>query len=175
MLRVLPIVPFLAAAAVLLSHACADEPLLSNGNFAEGMSGWRLNLLESASATATVEAGEAGKKAVHVKVSQSSPKRWLVQLVHLGVKFDADTTYHLKFRARCTPAASLSVMTGAVHEGKFTELSRNDGLAVTETWADYTCDVKPKAADDDGHLIFSGLAEQAGDYWFSDVALSAGE
>jgi redox-sensitive bicupin YhaK (pirin superfamily) len=175
MLTLRSTLPLLFSVALLLTPARAGEPLITNGNFADGMTGWRLNLLESASATATVEAGEEGKKAVHVKVPQTSPKRWLVQLVHLGVKLEADKTYHLKFRARCTPAASLSVMTGAVHEGKFAELSRNDGMAITEKWADYTCDVKPKSAEADGHLIFSGLAAQAGDYWFTDVTLTAGE
>jgi hypothetical protein len=66
-------------------------------------------------------------------------------------------------------------MTGALHDGKFEESSRHEGIALTDKWADYTCDLTPRTSDDDAHLIFTGLAAQAGDYWFTDVSMTVSE
>ena len=176
----MPKLLFAFLAASLLStvlwpiHAKADEPLIANGSFTYGMEDWRLNVLEGATATSHIETTENGGHAIQIEVPRAEAKRWLVQLVHTGVQLHADKVYHLHFRARCKPAGPIAVMAASFHD-KFVESWRQEGIAIGEKWTDCSCEIKPQYSDDDAQIIFSGLAAQAGDYWFADISMTTGE
>ena len=164
----------LFSVAAFPTHARAGESLVTNGDFTNNMDGWSLNKMENTEATSTIEPAEKGKQAIHINVPQAGAKRYFVQLVHKSVPLHADKTYHLHFRARSKPAGEIVVLAAYFH-GKYEELWRQEKVTVKEEWADYSFDFKPKDSDDDAQIIFSGLAAQAGGYWFTDVTLTAGE
>ncbi len=165
---------FLFAGALFPLATQAGESLISNGDFTSGMDGWGLNKLEHTDAEATPETIENGKHAIHIKVPQPGAKRYYVQLVHGGVHLHADKTYHLRFRAKCQPAGQI-VLLAATNHTKFTEVWRQENVAVKTEWSDFTADFKSNVTDDGAVLLFSGLAAQAGDYWLTDISLEEGE
>ena len=155
------------------SGANADEQIPLPGDFATGMGTWVVNTMEHTAASTASEPGDQGKTAVHITVPKAGDKRYYVQLVCKGVPLHSGTTYHLHFRAHSKPDCEISVVTGS-YQGKFTELSRQDHVALAGKWADYTCDFSPKENDDTAQVIFGGLAAQAGEYWFENVSLTEG-
>lgn len=165
---------FLLSAALVSTGAKADEPLIPNGRFTSGMDGWSVTRLEKTVAESKLEAGENGQQAIHLKIPQAGAKRYFVQLVHKDLQFHAGKTYHLHFRARCKPAGEIAVIAASNHD-KYEELWRQEHIAITEQWADYTCDIKPKDSDDGAVLIFNGLAAQAGEFWFADVSMTVSD
>jgi hypothetical protein len=151
--------------------ALAGDNLIVNGDFATGLEGWRLDRMENAQAAVEIRDADDGRSAAVVKVLQQAEKRYFVQLAQKGVSLDADKTYRLTFRGRADPEASI-VLKLLENQSPFLELWSEDHIALNGDWKEITFEFKPKASQDDAVLVLSGLAQQPGEYWFTDVSLS---
>jgi hypothetical protein len=151
--------------------ALAGDNLIVNGDFATGLEGWRLDRMQNAQASVEVRDGGDGRGAVVVKVLEQAEKRYFVQLVQKGVSLDAGKTYRLTFRGRSDPDASV-VIKLIENQAPYLEMWSEDHIALGSDWKEVTFEFKPKASQDEAVLVLSGLAQQPGDYWFSDVSLT---
>lgn len=162
----LPLLIVLSCAA-----AFAGENLIFNGDFATGLEGWRLDRMQNAQASVDVRDGGEGRSAVVVKVLEQAEKRYFVQLVQKGIPLDAGKTYRLTFRGRCDPDAAIVVKL-IENQAPYLEMWSEDHITLNGEWKEVTFEFKPKASQDEAVLVLSGLAQQPGDYWFSDISLS---
>lgn len=158
-----------------LSFSCvaafAGENLIVNGDFATGLEAWRLDRMQNAQASVDVRDSGDGRNAVVIKVLEQAEKRYFVQLVQKGVSLDADKTYRLSFRGRSDPEASIVVKL-IENQAPYLEMWSEDHITLGSEWKEVTFEFKPKASQDEAVLVLSGLAQQPGDYWFSDISLS---
>lgn len=147
--------------------------ILTNGAFEGGLQDWTPQKLEGAEASFDVKEGENGGHALCVTVPTAAEKRYHVQLLHgINTPMSASKSYRLSFRARANPAAAIVVfVAGSKPSGG---LLREDNIALTDKWNDYSYTFTPKQDCLGGQLVISGLAAQAGEYWFSSVSLKEG-
>lgn len=145
--------------------------LVTNGDFNADAEGWALDRIQNTPAEMSVETLAGGKHAVHVKVPQAAEKRYFVQL---GTKttfpLAEGKSYTLSFRAKAEPNAKIVVVFPAAGVPQ-NETTRQDGIQLKPDWADYQFTVSPQKGSEAARLLLSGLAEQAGDYWFTDLSV----
>jgi hypothetical protein len=163
----------LTSFALLLSCAAvfAGENLILNGDFATGLEGWRLDRMQNAQAAIEVRDAGDGRSAAVIKVLEQAEKRYFVQLVQKGVSLDADKTYRLTFRGRSDPEASIVVKL-LENQAPYLELWSEDHIGLNGEWKEVSFEFTPKASQEGAVLVLSGLAQQPGEYWFSEVSLS---
>jgi len=163
---------FLPLLAGLATSALAAPDLIANGDFSQGLTGWRLDRLQGAQGTVEVKDSGDGQHAAFVHVPEAAEKRYFIQLVQKGVGLEEGRAYRLSFRARSAPESAIVVKL-LEDQAPYTELWTEDGIALSDGWKEYHFDVQPKPGNGAAVLVISGLAKQAGDYAFSDVSLTA--
>ena len=164
-----PAAPAAATGALPLGKAIGDN-LVTNGDFSQEETGWRLDRMEGIQADDKVEPVEGGKHALHVTVPTEAEKRYYVQLMETkGFPMAADKTYTLSFRARSKPELETIVMVNG--ETGAGEMGRQDHIQLSQDWKDYQFTIAPKHAADAARICISGLAAKAGEYWLTDISV----
>lgn len=154
-----------------VSVAFAGEELITDGTF-QNLESWRLDRLEGAKGSLEAEDLGNGKFAAAIRVPEAADKRYFIQLVQKGIPLDASKRYVLKFRGRSVPGSSIVVKL-LEDGGTYRDLWAEDDIALSEEWNDIQLEFSPKESFDSAVFVISGLAQQPGEYWFSDVSLTA--
>jgi len=161
----------LASGSGLVAQQAAQTELITNPGFESGLDTWQPQKLQGAQATFEVKQIENGKQALCVTVAQAAEKRYFVQILHpVYSLLSASKSYTLSFRARSKPGASI-VVTMRASKTPPGEMLRQDSIELTEDWKDYSYSFTPAQDSPANYLTLSGLAAQAGEYWFTNVSL----
>jgi acetyl esterase/lipase len=147
------------------------EELITNPGFDSGLEDWQPQKLQGTAATFEVKDIENAKHALCVTVPQAAEKRYYVQLLHgIYTQLYAGKSYSISFRAKAAPDASIVVVLSSSQTPPG-EMLRQDDIALTSDWKDYSYTFTPASDSTATHLTISGLAAQAGEYWFTNVSL----
>lgn len=158
---------FLLAATFSRLHAQSE--MITNPSFDDALNSWIPMNLQGATATFDVKQTDDGKHAVCITVPAVAEKRYYVQLDQsISAPMSASKTYLFSFRAKSNPATPIVITMGQRKGG---EIWRQDQIALTDQWQDYTFQIIPTSDADSPFLNISGLAAVAGEYWFTNVSL----
>jgi acetyl esterase/lipase len=149
----------------------AQTELITNPAFESGLDTWQPQNLQGTKASFEIKPIENGKHAICITVPQAGEKRYYVQILHpIYSLLSASKSYTLSFRARSKPGAPIVVFVRASKTPPG-EMWRQDPIVLTEDWKDYSYTFTPGADSQANYLTISGLAAQAGEYWFTNVSL----
>ena len=172
MLRSLPLLLTLTLALFPLpAFAQGKANLLENADFSQETKSWKLDLLENAQATLSIEDAGGGKLAAVVDVPEATAEAYYINLYQNGLNLESGKRYLLKFRAKASQDITTSVNT-LINEAPWQQIWKQD-LPLTTDWQEFTMDVIPSESTDLGRFTFGRLGKQAGKYWFADVSLTS--
>ena len=140
--------------------------LLRNGGFDRGEEGWRFEQ-HSGKSRREVAGGR-----LKLTVEEPARESWHIQFNQPGLRLKADTPYTLRFRARTSEPAQLSVNAMQAHEPWKQLWSVQQAL--TPEWKDVELVFRVGADDPNGRVSFSGLGDRKVDLEIDDVSLAEG-
>ena len=148
--------------------------MLQNGDFSNGLTGWELQVNESAGAVAVpVIEGPDGGSCVRVTVTRPSETGWYVQLHQAGLDFTAGAPYTLSFSARAEPTRRVGINSFATRE-PYHALGFSTNVDIGPEWRQYSFPFRANEAYEGGRVGFSDLAKTKGTLWIADVSLRPG-
>jgi hypothetical protein len=154
-------------------EASFGAEMLENGGFAQGLSGWRVEVHGTARAEAApTRDGPEGAQALRVDVAAVDGVGWHVQVNQPGLKFRKGEPYTLVFQARADGPRRIAVDAKQAH-APYQQLWSTE-VPLSNAWRTYRFTFQPDADDDDGRITLSQLGERTGALWFAAVSLRPG-
>jgi hypothetical protein len=141
-----------------------------NGGYEAGLSPWRVELHGSASALATTETSNAyrGQASARINVTAIDGTNWHVQWLQTMLSMKKDSAYAVSFAARSDRARSIFV--GVQQNSSPYTFYTGAAFNLTTNWQRFTFSfIAPATMIGDTKLAFM-LGDEAGHYWFDDVA-----
>lgn len=150
------------------------EELALNGNFAEGVEPWSLEVHPPAEAVQkVVPEGPEGASALRIDVTTPSDTSWYVQVHEQPIPFTANQPYTLTLWLRADPPRSLSVNNFTTRE-PWHPLGLTATVQATAEWQPFTFQFRASEDYQEGRFGLSGLASQKGTVWLANVSLRPG-
>ena len=109
-----------------------------------------------------------------IKVLQNGTENWHVQSSYGSFKSESDTYYTIRFRARASKAADLTLSIGMAHE-PWAGLGLWQTLKLTNQWQDFEFFTNSLIDDDRARISFSGMGLMKGTtFEFEDFCFEKG-
>lgn len=161
----------LLAALVLFAGAGlrAQEPIVSNGQFADGLNGWTSS--KGADIQVITVSGQAFTHGLHANLPTALPKPHMVQLRHpLAIAVTAGQKVHLSFWARSPQKLDIAVGIMRIHAPYTAAFGKR--VQTTDQWTQIHADGRIENDVDAGvaQLVMS-LATGVGEIELSDVKI----
>ena len=154
-----------------------SEPLgrsvVTNGDFAHGMAGWRLERHQGARATARTARDENGDPTLRIDVTRLGKAGWHVQLIQPGFEVKAGAMYTLTFSAKADRRCRIAINVGqAGPPWGMLGLRRN--VEVGRAWQSSSATFLATKDEPNARVNISNLGARTGTYWIARVALRPG-
>lgn len=149
------------------------KPLIRNGDFRQGASGWNLERHEGAEAEAAVSDGPAGRRAVKISVRKLTGTDWHVQFNQAGFALKAGGIYTLRFRAKADRPLAVTAAIGRGHN-PWQNLGLQVRTPLSTDWRQFEYVFVAKAADEEARVGLTNLGAQQAAVWLADVELRPG-
>ncbi|MDX2111433.1 MAG: carbohydrate binding domain-containing protein [Verrucomicrobiota bacterium] len=162
-------------AALLAAWGVVDEPLganlVTNGNFANGTTGWNLEQHASAAATATVGTYE-GRYGVRVETTAISDQSWHVQFNRAGISLTAGQLYTFSFWVRPVDSQPMNAAVMMAHDPWQAITPGIPGLF--NGWQKFSTTFRAPYTDANMRVNFGGMGSRLGSIYLADVQLQPG-
>ncbi len=151
--------------------------LITNGNFASGLSAWLLNVDNiDSSAVASVVIDPVisadGNGSAAATITTPGAMQWNAELEQDNLAFVAGTSYSLQFWARSDSPRSITVFTqGGAPD--YPGYGLGEPISLTPAWQLFNVSFIATATANDGRLEFQ-FGDLAGTVWIDNVQLTAG-
>jgi hypothetical protein len=148
------------------------KEMLTNGDFSQGLQGWKQEQGSGAKMEAAVEA-EGDTHCVHIRTLKPGEQSWNLQFHWTGLDLKNGQPYTLRFRARTEKAREVSI------SARFDiDPWRFIGLQETATlepqWKEYQFTFRCKEPMPNHTRISFDFKNQLGDFWIANVSLRPG-
>jgi len=148
--------------------------LLQNGDFGSGLTHWTLEGQRKGVCEAYIDKDDRGRPAVLVRITQKGRVPWAYQLHQIGTPVENGKVYTIRFRAKATPARTVSVgLRFAQAPWKF--VSRRHAVRLTPEWQEFrvVTGVDGIVPDIPIRLSFN-MGDSPGEVGFSQISLRPG-
>ncbi len=165
-------------ADLLAGWQAVDEPLgpqlLTNANFASGVSGWNLEQHDTAVAAATgVTTFTDNAPALRLSVTTGGAANWHVQLNQAGFALTAGQIYTASYWARSADTLPLSGVIGRA-AGNYATLYSIGNATLNNTWQEFTVTFVATADEPTVRLNFNGFGNRTGTVEIAAVSFTTG-
>ncbi len=145
--------------------------MLSDGNFADGASGW--NVEQHGGAQVTTQAGEFnGRQGLRWQVVQAGTDNWHAQLNQGGLSFVEGQLYTLQFSARADSPVTMNAALQQHYDPW--EVFDSRPFALNSSWQDFEMQIVAPVSDSNLRINFNGFGNQQVSVYLADVSLRAG-
>jgi hypothetical protein len=152
----------------------ANPNLLTNGNFENGTSPWKLAVttdgVSSANLTTDTSNVQQGAASAHVNISSASTVNWHVSFEQPNVSLTSGANYVVQFWARADAPRNITVHSqGGAPNYSFYNLSTK--IAIDTTWRSYSVSFAANSTVTDARIQF-WVGDVAGNVWFDSVSVT---
>ncbi len=147
--------------------------VVTNPGFENGLTGWRLLVMNDGLAQATAKVDSAiaadGDSSAHIAIQSPGTINWHVDLEQDNFSLVAATEYRVQFWARADSPRTITVFSqgGAPN---YTNYGLSRQFAIGTSWSLYSTSFQATTTANDGRLEF-WVGDVAGNVWLDDVQL----
>lgn len=143
----------------------AQDEVLRNGCFEQGLEGWVVEVHNDAQASARV-VEEDGGRTLEIRVTRLGSESWHVQFNQPGLRIREGENYLVRFKARADKTVSVSIGLVQAHE-PWRLVSQRVEVPLATEWREYEVALVASESEDNARLDVSGLGRNIAAYMFS--------
>ena len=147
------------------------DEMLTNGNFAAGMTGWAADKGDPESGKVeVVKDGPKGTSAVRVEIVELPDEPWQVQVFHPGLKIEKGKSYVFSFWIKSKDSDTIKVNCMQNHEPW--EHSTEEEFYTSDEWEKKEFEFSGPWSDENARITFTNLGTDEGQvFWFAGCSL----